>query len=117
MSDVFEPELELNQDPVVADSVDSMDFDSVDSASATEMDSAVETDSAVEMDDSEAVEDADQEKKQGFVGSFLSMGIYNAMLLLSLVFIFLATLNMLGVLRTYNGSFPFGGGFPWSTNL
>ena len=95
MSDVFEPELEPYEDPAGQDPVDSVD--------------------APSQDESELAEDADAEQKQSLVSSFLNMGIYNAMLLLSLVFICLATLNMLGVLRTYNGSFPFGGGFPWST--
>ncbi len=93
MSDVLEPELESNQDLVGQDSVDP----SV-------------------AGDLEASEESKPEKK-GLVNSFLSMGIYNTMLLLSLLFICWATLNMLGVLRTYNESFPFGGGFPWSTNL
>ena len=99
MSDVFEPELELNQeDPVSQDSVDSAD--------------SVNT-----VDGPEVADDANSEEKQGLVSSFLTMGIFNAMLLLSFVFIFIATLNMLGVLRTYNEGFPFSGGFPWSTNL
>ena len=99
MSDVFEPELELNQDQVGQDSVDT-----------------ASTDSTASTDGSEVAEDGNSEKKQGLVSSFLNMGIYNAMLLLSLVFICIATLHMLGVLRTYSSSFPFGG-FPWSTNL
>ena len=90
MTDVLEPELEMNQDLVGQESVDPSDV--------------------------EASEETNAEK-QGLVNSFLSMGIYNAMLLLSLIFICWATLNMLGVLRTYSESFPFGGGFPWSTNL
>ena len=92
MSDVYDPELELSQDPVSQDPVDSLSTDELDAA-----------------------EDGNPEKK-GLVNSFLTMGIYNAMLLLSLVFIFLATLNMLGVLRTYSEGFPFSDGFPWSTN-
>ena len=95
MSDVLEPEiLEPYEDPAGQDSVDA---DGV-------------------QDGSELAEDANSEEKQSLVHSFLNMGIFNAMLLLSLVFISLATLNMLGVLRTYNGSFPFDGSFPWSTN-
>jgi len=91
MSDVFEPE--LNQEDIV--SQESMDASAV----------------------AEPVEDATPAKK-GLVNSILSMGIFNAMLLLSLIFIVLATLNMLGVLRTYNEGFPFGGGgYPWSTTL
>jgi len=95
MSDLFEPELEPIQDLVGQDSVDA--------------------DEATGTDGFETAEN--QPKKQGLVASLFSMDIYNAMLLLSLVFIFLATLNMLFVLRTYNGSFPFGGGFPWSPNV
>ena len=93
MSDVFEPELEPNEDLVGQEYVDD----------------------APSQDDTGVAEDANSEEKQSLVSSFLNMGIYNAMLLLALVFIFLATLNMLGVLRTYNGSFPFDGSFPWST--
>ena len=93
MSDVLEPELEMNQDLVGQESVDPSVADGV-----------------------EASEETNGEK-QGLVNSFLTMGIYNVMLLLSLIFICWATLNMLGVLRTYSESFPFGGGFPWSTNL
>ena len=73
MSDVVEPELELNQDPVAQDAVD-----------------------APSMDDAETVNDADSEEKQGLVNSFLTMGIYNAMLLLSLFFICWATLEHVG---------------------
>ena len=96
MSDVFDPELELSQDPVAQDPVDSAPAPNTDSL--------------------ETVEENDSDKK-GLVDSFLSMDIYSAMLLLSLIFIFLATLNMLGVLRTYSEGFPFSGGFPWSTNI
>ena len=88
MSDVFEPE--LNQDIANQDSMDAPVADST--------------------------EDATSEKK-GFVGSILSMGLFDVMLLLSLIFICLASLNMLGVLRTYSEGFPFSGGFPWSPNL
>ena len=93
MSDVLEPELEMNQDLVGQESVDPSVADGV-----------------------EASEETNGEK-QGLVNSFLTMGIYNVMLLLSLIFICLATLNMLGVLRIYSDGFPFSGGFPWSTNL
>jgi len=87
MSDVIEPE--LNDDIV----------------SPEPMDASV----------AESTEDIKPAKKN-LVGSFFSMGIFNAMLLVSLIFIILATLNMLGVLRTYNEGFPFGsGGYPWST--
>ena len=110
MSNEFEQELDL--EPVGQESVESVgSLESDDSVESVDSLSASETDS------SEIAEDAESEEKQSLVNSFLTMGIYNAMLLLSLIFIFVATLNMLGVLRTYNGSFPFGGGFPWSTNL
>ena len=92
MSDVFEPELEPNEEPVGQDSVEATGTDGLEAA------------------------EEQSEKKQGLVGSLFSMDIFNAMLLLSLFFICLATLNMLGVLRTYNGSFPFDLSFPWSTN-
>lgn len=94
MSDVFEPELEPIQDLVGQDSADSGGATGADVLETAE----------------------DQSKKQGLAASLFSMDIYNAMLLLSLVFILLATLNMLGVLRTYNANFPFDLSFPWSTN-
>lgn len=87
MSDVFDPEPELIQDSVDAPSTDS--FEAGDGNS----------------------------KKKGLAGGLLSMDIYNVMLLLALIFIFLATLNMLGVLRTYNEGFPFSDGYPWSPNV
>ena len=90
MSDVLEPELEMNQDLVGQESVDPSVANDVEGTNG---------------------------EKQGLVNSFLTMGIYNVMLLLSLIFICLATLNMLGVLRIYSDGFPFSGGFPWSTNL
>ena len=87
MSDVIEPE--LNDDIVSPES----------------MDASV----------AESTEDTKPAKKN-LVGSILSMGIFNAMLLVSLIFILLATLKLLGVLQTYNEDFPFGSGYPWSTN-
>ena len=92
MSDVFEPE--LNQDFASQDSMDG---------------------SVAEYDDAASAQPAEDTTKKD--GKF-SWGIYNVMLLMSLIFILLATLNMLGVLRTYNEGFPFGGGgFPWKPNL
>ncbi len=90
MSDVFEPEVELSQDIA-----------------------------AQEPMDSSVAEPSDQTKpeKKGLAESVLSMGLFNVMLLLSLIFICWATLNMLGILRTYSDGFPLGGGYPWSTNL
>ena len=89
MSDVFEPE--LNQDIVSQDSMDTSETVSTENTKPA---------------------------KKGFVKSVLSMGLFNAMLLLSLIFIFCATLKMLGVLQVYSEGFPFsGGGFPWSPNI
>ncbi len=61
----------------------------------------------------ESTEDTKPAKKD----SIFSMGIFNVMLLLSLIFILWATLNMLGVLRTYSDGFPFSGGVPWNPNI
>ena len=92
MSDVFDTELELSQDLAGQNSVD-----------------------APSMDGPEASQEAEP-KKKGLMGSLLSMDIYNVMLLVALLFIVLATLHLLGVLRTYNPNFPFDLSFPWSTN-
>ena len=88
MSDVIEPE--LNEDIVSQEPMDAST--------------------------AESTEDTKPAKKN-LVASILSMGIFNAMLLLSLIFILLATLNLLDVLQVYSKGFPFGGGgYPWSTN-
>ena len=60
---------------------------------------------ADELDEST---DADAAKKKG-----LSLNLYDAMLLISLVCITLATLFLVFELRTF-GDFP--GGFPWRTS-
>jgi len=92
MSDVFDTELELSQDLGGQNSVD-----------------------APSMNGPEASQET-KPKKKGLIGSLFSMDIYNVMLLVALLFIIFATLHLLGVLRTYNPSFPFDGSFPWSTN-
>jgi hypothetical protein len=55
------------------------------------------------------------EQKKSIKEQILGMDLYNVMLLLSLLFIVFAIFYLLGVLRTYSPSFPFGG-FPWNTS-
>lgn len=55
------------------------------------------------------------DKKKSIKDQILGMDLYNVMLLLSLLFIVFAIFYLLGVLRTYSPSFPFGG-FPWNAS-
>jgi hypothetical protein len=54
-------------------------------------------------------------RKKGFKDQVLGMDLYNVMLLLALLFIVFAIFYLLGILRTYSPSFPFGG-FPWNAS-
>lgn len=59
--------------------------------------------------------DEDGDQKKSIKDHILDMDLYNVMLLISLLFIVFATFYLLGVLRTYSPSFPFGG-FPWNAS-
>ena len=69
-------------------------------------------DPQAEMDSDSATATSEAEEKSGL---FSSMTIYDTMLVLSFVFIAVATLRLFTVLRVYSEGFPFGG-FPWKTS-
>jgi hypothetical protein len=92
MSDIIDPE--LDQDPI----------------DATSAVVPVEADSNVDVPADDATDE-----KQSLKDKFLKMSLWEAMLLISLVLIGLATLRLFTVLRVYSEGFPFGG-FPWSTS-
>lgn len=78
-----------------------------------ELNQDIASQDSVDASMAESAEDTKPAKKN----SIISMGIFNAMLLLSFIFILWATLNMLGILRTYSDGFPFTGGVPWKPNI
>lgn len=56
----------------------------------------------------DAVADGDAEKKKG-------LNVFDVMLMVSLLFVTLATFRLVMALREYNSGWPFEGGSPWST--